>query len=388
MQDKYTDVQDVESTSKTSLLSGARSTSEFIQASDGKDSTALDSTQATSTLEGARSVEQIMSALKEEKNAKKSKSPSIKDKWKKAGVNAKSATAEVANTAESAVDGVTDTISDVKNSSVGKIAKAAITGKMPTFGSPLMTAAISFGASKLGMSGLSTLSDDTTVDSTKVSETMSKSAPTDEAIATYQKDVAEASKSGANVKCLPFTNEQQTQWNAQDQHRMYSNYGMMYEHGPNETAYNMALLSATMPTAGLLTKMLPQVPSFKQKYLSEVQKNDNQMDINGMSLDQLLSGKIDLLHVGEQSVTEDMTVINRNAQTTDKNAVTDHQLDVGGTDKKDITASFAEATKQSTKAFTDSIIDRGATVAADLAGVGISISNTPDNEPELRSNFF
>ena len=104
MQDKYTDVKEVESTKKTSALTGARSTSEFIQASDGKDSTALDSTQATSTLEGARSVEQIMNELKEEEKAKKSKSSSVTDKWKKAGVNAKSAATGAKETAETAVD--------------------------------------------------------------------------------------------------------------------------------------------------------------------------------------------------------------------------------------------------------------------------------------------
>ena len=391
MQDKYTDVKEVESTKKTSALTGARSTSEFIQASDGKDSTALDSTQATSTLEGARSVEQIMNELKEEEKAKKSKSSSVTDKWKKAGVNAKSAATGAKETAETAVDSVTDTVSDVKDSSIGKIATAAITGRMPAFSSPLMTAAVSFGASKLGMSGLSGLSassDETTVDPTKVSETMSKSAPTDTAIATYQKDVTEASKNGANVKRLPFTNEHQTQWNAQDQHRMYSNYGMMYEHGPNEMSYNMALLSATMSTAGLPTKTLLQVPSFKQKYLSEVQKDDNQMDINNMSMDKLFSGEVDLLHAGEQSVTEDMSVINRSTQTADKYAASDHQLDTRDADKKDIAASFAEATKQSVKAFTDSVIDRGATVDADLAGVGVNLTGGESKEPELSSDFF
>ena len=388
MQDKHTDVKDVESTDETSALTGARSTSEFIQASDGKDSTALNSTQATSTLEGARSVEQIMNELKEEENAKKSKSSSVTDKWKKAGVNAKSAATGAKDTAETAVDNVTDTVSDVKNSSVGKLATAAMTGKVPTFSSPLMTAAVSFGASKLGMTGLSSLSEESTIDPTAVSETMAKSAPTDTAIATYQKDVAEVTEKGANVKRLPFTDAQQTQWNAQDQHRMYSNYGMMYEHGPNEMSYNMALLSATMSTAGLPTKTLPQVPSFKQKYLSEVQKDDNQMDINNMSMDKLFSGEVDLLHVGEQSVTEDMSVINRGTQTADKYAAADHQLDARESAKQDIAASFAEATKQSVKAFTDSVIDRGATVAADLAGVGVNLTGSESKEPELSSDFF
>ena len=388
MQDKYTDVKDVESTNTTSALTGARSTSEFIQASDGKDSMALDSTQATSTLEGARSVEQIMNELKEEENAKKSKSSSVTDKWKKAGVNAKAAATGAKDTAETAVDSVTDTVSDVKNSSVGKLATAAMTGKVPTFSSPLMTAAVSFGASKLGMTGLSSLSEESTIDPAVVSETMAKSAPTDTAIATYQKDVTEATEKGANVKRLPFTDAQQTQWNAQDQHRMYSNYGMMYAHGPNEMSYNMALLSTTMSTAGLLTKTLPQVPSFKQKYLSEVQKDDNQMDINNMSMDKLFSGEVDLLHVGEQSVTEDMSVINRGTQTADKYAASDHQLDTRESAKQDIAASFAEATKQSVKAFTDSVIDRGATVAADLAGIGVNLTGGESKEPELSSDFF
>lgn len=388
MQDKYTDVKDVESTNTTSALTGARSTSEFIQASDGKDSMALDSTQATSTLEGARSVEQIMNELKEEENAKKPKSSSVTDKWKKAGVNAKAAATGAKDTAETAVDSVTDTVSDVKNSSVGKLATAAMTGKVPTFSSPLMTAAVSFGASKLGMTGLSSLSEESTIDPAVVSETMAKSAPTDTAIATYQKDVTEATEKGANVKRLPFTDAQQTQWNAQDQRRMYSNYGMMYAHGPNEMSYNMALLSTTMSTAGLPTKTLPQVPSFKQKYLSEVQKDDNQMDINNMSMDKLFSGEVDLLHVGEQSVTEDMSVINRGTQTADKYAASDHQLDTRESAKQDIAASFAEATKQSVKAFTDSVIDRGATVAADLAGIGVNLTGGESKEPELSSDFF
>ena len=367
MQDRYTDVKDVESTETSSQLSGSRSTSEFIQASDGKDSSALDSTQTTSTLDGARSVEQIMNELKEEEKAGKSKSSSMMDKWKKTGVNAKPAADAVENTADS----VTDAATDIADSSVGKLAKAAVTGKVPTFGSPLMTAAVSFGASKLSISGMTDDSEKST-DVSKVSEMMATAAPTDAAIATYQQDVSSARENGANVKHLPFTDEQQTQWNAQDQHRMYSNYGMMYEHGDNETSYNMALLNANMSAAGFpVTKTLPQVPSFKQKYLSEVQKDDKQMDINGIDMNKLFTGEVDLLHVGEQSKTEDMSLINGEQTKT-----------------QDIASSFADATKQGVKAFTDKILDRGATVAADLAGVGINLSDDKSQESEFSSNFF
>lgn len=397
MKDRYTDVRDVESTAGTSSLSGARSTSEFIQASDGKDSTALDSTQATSTLEGARSVEQIMEEMKEEESAKKQGSPSSLDKWKKAGVNAKTAASPAASGASvtDRAEDLADTVSDVKNSTFGRTATAVMTGRMPKFSSPIMTAMVSMGASGLGVKAASYDGQDAasgeesvTADPAAVAEAMQKSAPTDSAIAAYQRNVAQAQEQGANVKRLPFTDAQQRQWNAQDQHRMYSNYGTLYEHGQNEMAYNTALLNAAMASVDLPAKTLPKVPSFKQKYLSAVEHDEKQMDINSMSLESLFSGELDLLHVGEQSVTEDMSVINRNAQRADAHAATDHRVDERDAEKQDIAASFAQAAKQGTKDFMDSVFDRGATVGADLAAIGINLQGDADAEHDRSADFF
>lgn len=387
MQDIYADVKNVESTASTSSLSGARSASEFIQASDGKESTALDSTQATSTLEGARSVEQIMEEMKEEEQGKKSPSASSTEKWKKAGVNAKNTVSATSEAATDAVNGVTGAVKDAKNSTFGKAATFAMTGRMPKFSSPLVTAAVSYGASALGMNAV--LQDETTTaDPAVVSETMQKSAPTDTAIASYQKDVEQAKQQGANVKRLPYTDAQQVQWNAQDQHRMYSNYGTLYEHGSNELAYNTALLNAAMAAMDVPVKSLPQVPSFRQKYLSAVKQDDKQMDLNSLSLEKLFSGEVDLLQVGSQSVTEDMSAINRNAATEDKYAAADHRVDARDAEKQDIASSFAEAASQNTKEFADRILDRGATVGADLAGVGIHLTGGKDAQQDYSADFF
>lgn len=380
--DAYENVRDVESTAATSTLSGARTAGQILQAADGKDSTALDSTVETSTLAGARSAEQIMQQMDEEEKAKsasakssaKSTVKSELNKWKSAGVNAKSTVEKAADAGETVKDAVED-MAD-KAASVQNTA------------SKLSTVA-SIGASALGVKAAEAVSDA----KENIQEvTTQVAAPTDTAIAAYQKDVAEAKQTGAHVKHLPYTNAQQMQWNAQDQHRMYSNYGNMYEHGTNEMEYNTALLNSAMAVANLPTKALPTVPSFRQKFLAAVQKDDNQMDINGMTLDRIFSGDVDLLKVDQKESTEDLSMVNagRDAGVSDKFEAVDHQLDARDAEKNAIASAFSQAATENVKGLADSVLaghkDRGATVNIDLGLTGGAYEKQA--EDDLSADFF
>lgn len=381
--DAYENVKDVESTAATSTLSGARTAGQILQAADGKDSTALDSTAETSTLAGARSAEQIMQQMDEEKKAKsasakssaKSTVKSELNKWKSAGVNAKS-------TAEKALDAgetVKDTVENVADKAISVQNTAS-----------KLSAVASFGASALGIKAGEAISD--AKENAQVSVQTQVAAPTDTAIAAYQRDVADAKSQGAHVKQLPYTNAQQMQWNAQDQHRMYSNYGNMYEHGANEMEYNTALLNSAMAAANLPTKALSMVPSFKQKFLAAVQKDDNQMDINGMTLDRIFSGDVDLLKVDQKESTEDLSMVNagRDAGISDKFEAVDHQLDARDAEKNAIASAFSQAATENAKGLADSVLaghkDRGATVDIDLGLTGGAYEKQA--EDDLSADFF
>ena len=381
--DAYENVRDVESTAATSTLSGARTASQILQAADGKDSTALDSTAETSTLAGARSAEQIMQQMDEEEKSKsasakssvKSTVKSELNKWKNAGVNAKS-TAEKAADAGEAVKDTVENVAD-KATSVQNTASK-------------LSAVASLGASALGIKAGEAVSN--AKENAQVSVQTQVAAPTDTAIAAYQKDVAEAKQAGAHVKHLPYTNAQQMQWNAQDQHRMYSNYGNMYEHGANEMEYNTALLNSAMAAANLSTKALSMVPSFKQKFLAAVQKDDNQMDINGMTLDRIFSGDVDLLKVDQKESTEDLSMVNagRDAGVSDKFEAVDHQLDARDAEKNAIASAFSQAATENVKGLVDSVLaghkDRGATVDIDLGLTGGAYEKQA--EDDLSADFF
>ena len=383
--DKYDNVRDVESTQETSTVKGARSAQQILEAADGKDSTALDSTIETSTT-APRSVEEIMEQMKEEEKAKtasakssaKSKVNSESNKWKNAGVNAKS-------TASEAKDTVSDVAEDLKNVSS---AVTDISNKSASITNTLTAGMSAFGLTKAGEAVAKNASgkEEPKTDPKAVSQAMQTSAPTDTAIATYQKDVSEVQAKGVRVKCLPYTNEQQMQWNAQDQHRMYSNYGNMYEHGSNEMEYNFALLSSAMATAGMPTKTLSTAPSLKQKFLAAVEKDDDQMDINTMSLERIFSGEVDLLKVDQKQGTEDLAVVNnRDIAVKDKFEAKDHGLDARDAEKKDLARSFAEAATESTKRFTESILDRGQQAVAEL---GIDKMLGSEKQSELEADFF
>lgn len=380
--DAYENVRDVESTAATSTLSGARTAGQILQAADGKDSTALDSTAETSTLAGARSAEQIMQQMDEEEKAKsasakssaKSTVKSELNKWKNAGVNAKSTVEKAADAGE--------TVKDAVESMTNKAASVQNTASK-------LSAVASIGASALGVKAAEAVSDA----KENIQEvTTQVAAPTDTAIAAYQKDVAEAKQAGAHVKHLPYTNAQQMQWNAQDQHRMYSNYGNMYEHGANEMEYNTALLNSAMAVANLPTKALSMVPSFKQKFLAAVQKDDNQMDINGMTLDRIFSGDVDLLKVDQKESTEDLSMVNagRDAGVSDKFEAVDHQLDARDAEKNAIASAFSQAATENAKGLADSVLaghkDRGATVDIDLGLTGGAYEKQA--EDDLSADFF
>lgn len=381
--DAYENVKDVESTAATSTLSGARTAGQILQAADGKDSTALDSTAETSTLAGARSAEQIMQQMDEEKKAKsasakssaKSTVKSELNKWKSAGVNAKS-------TAEKALD-AGETVKDTVENVADKAASVQNTASK-------LSAVASFGASALGIKAGEVISD--AKENAQASVQTQVAAPTDTAIAAYQRDVADAKSQGAHVKQLPYTNAQQMQWNAQDQHRMYSNYGNMYEHGANEMEYNTALLNSAMAAVNLPTKALSMVPSFKQKFLAAVQKDDNQMDINGMTLDRIFSGDVDLLKVDQKESTEDLSMVNagRDAGISDKFEAVDHQLDARDAEKNAIASAFSQAATENAKGLADSVLaghkDRGATVDIDLGLTGGAYEKQA--EDDLSRDFF
>lgn len=380
----------LESTAETSTLAGARTAKQVMGDMSGEKSTALDSTAETSTLEGARSVEEIMDQMKEEEKAKsksatssvKSKAKSEAEKWKSAGVNKKN-TAEKTETLSDKASDVVGDVQDMSNKVTNFSRKST---QLANTATAVMSA---FGITKAGEAVADKVSekDESATKTNAASDSMQTSAPTDMAIAAYQKDVADAKANGAHVKHLPYTDAQQRQWNAQDQHRMYSNYGTMYEHGANEMEYNVALLNSAMASAGMgmpVKALSPEV-SFRQKFLSSVEKDDNKMDINSLSFDKIMSGDIDLLKVDQKQSTEDLAEVNRDAHVADRYAAEDHDLDARDAEKADIAKSFAEASAENTKKFTESFFDRGATVDADL---GLDKIAGAEKQNDFEADFF
>lgn len=356
----------VASTQATSTESGARSTSQVISAIEGKESTALDSTVTTST-SSPRSVEDVLDDMKTEDEAKGSDVVSrVKSqayKWKKFGVNAKKAESKLVNGIES----LSDAADDVKDT----------------------TSVLS--SADTVLSGVETVAAvDAVANKTSESEMVKRDAPTDTAIAGYQASVKQAQNDGLHVKGLLYTDAQQKQWNAQDQHRMYSNYGQMYIHGNNEADYNMALMKSALAIAGVpQTKTLSAVPTLKQKFLAEVVKDDNQMDINSMSLENILAGNVDLLKTEQKQATESLSDINaaRNADVTDKFEAIDHNLDGREAEKNAVNDAYSKAMSEDASGFTDTISKRLAMLNSD----GL-MDRIKDNEaqmtPALETSFF
>ncbi len=344
-------VKDVESTAATSTTSGARSADQILKAADG-DQSATDSTVYTSTT-APRSAEEIMKDMDKEKKAKEaavgtsaaSKFKAEMAKWKKSGINARETVDEATDTVEEAKDSVEEAVDTVQN--LTGAVEGASTG-----GSSVLN------AMAIGTTIANTITDDKAV---QVSEALSSAAPTDEAIAEYQQTVSEAESNGLHVKSLPYTNEQQTHWNAQDQHRMYSNYGNMYEHGANETEYNMAILNSAMASAGVMpTKTLSAAPTLRQKFLSEVVKDDDQMDINDISLEKIYSGEVDLLAVDHAEASEDLGYVNslRNANVTDAYEAQDHNLDGRAAAIQAANDEYAQKAALNASDYTDKISQR------------------------------
>jgi hypothetical protein len=266
-------------------------------------------------------------------------------KWKKSGINARETVDEATDTVEEAKDSVEEAVDTVQN--LTGAVEGASTG-----GSSVLN------AMAIGTTIANTITDDKAV---QVSEALSSAAPTDEAIAEYQQTVSEAESNGLHVKSLPYTNEQQTHWNAQDQHRMYSNYGNMYEHGANETEYNMAILNSAMASAGVMpTKTLSAAPTLRQKFLSEVVKDDDQMDINDISLEKIYSGEVDLLAVDHAEASEDLGYVNslRNANVTDAYEAQDHNLDGRAAAIQAANDEYAQKAALNASDYTDKISQR------------------------------
>lgn len=372
MTDEYESINDVESTVATSTGGGARTAEQILKASDGKDSTVLDSTVETST-NAPRTAEQIMAEMKKEdkaKNAAKKASitSSIKsgvNKLKHAGDSAKDAVEkaeDVADTVEDATETITDNpITDVAETVLGTDTDSP-TDSSSTL-STLAAGAVALGAAMDGDEEKNEQEDAVS----EVSKTMSTAAPTDSAIALYQQDVAQAQMNGARVKSLPYTNEQQMQWNAQDQYRMYSNHGNMYEHGENEMEYNFAMLNSSMAMFSPPTKTLSPVQPFRQKVLSAIRQTDDEMDANDVSFDDILKGRVNILDTQQKESTEDMSVINNYEQ-------------------NDIANSFEEAASKDTTDFTDKIANRLAMLNSD--GMMDRINAESEKQNDFEADYF
>lgn len=289
----------LESTAATSKAGGARSAGDIYGEMQGKEKTALDSTVESSTSK-PRTPEEIMQELEAEKKAKRQqaagKVKSSLAKWENSAVNARGtadrvqdATAKVQDMADGigdAVDRVSNAAQDLSQAASGDL--SGLAEHIPGVTPGMADAAVQV----YGM-------------------VFHTPAPSDESIAAYQKDQAQAKESGARTKRLPYTDSQQQQWNAQDQRRMYSNYGDMYEHGQNEMDYNLSILNAAVAVRGVVAaKVLSPVMGLRQKFLAQVGPEDTKLDINGISMDDVMGGSVDLLDVEMKEGSEDLGYIN------------------------------------------------------------------------------
>lgn len=363
--------QALESTTATST-SAPREAGQIANKMSGKGRSALDSTVETSTT-APRSVEQIMEEMEKEDDRKdastkakaKSSLKSTVNKWKSAGVNARKT-----------VDQVEDVVDDVTNIASGQLPD--LDGQRGSVASPLSAAASAVAV------GTSIYNATVGGEKPGVDQTRTVPAPTDASIIAFQQHQTQAQLSGAPVKKLPYTDAQQSQWNAQDQYRMYSNYGDMYEHGQNEMGYNMAILNSAMAMHAPVAKELPKAPSLRQKFLAATAKDDNQMDINNLTAENMFAHTSELLNVTPvREASEDLSFINRQTERADKYAAVDHDLDGRTAEKGVVESAFARAAESKNDAFTANIEKRMASLSADLGLDSLQASGS-----ELSNEFF
>ena len=348
----------------------------------GKQSTVLDSTIETSTT-APRSAEQIMDEMKKEDEKKNAalktrvKSPvmSAFNKWKFANVNVRNAVSKVSDTAKNAKD-------------VGKEAMAAAGGNLPNIddqrGSVLSP--ISAVASVVAV-GTSIYSATATTDQPEVNQLKTVPAPSDMSIISFKQHQTQAKLHGAHAKKLEYTDAQQSKWSAQDQYRMYSNYGDMYKHGQNETNYNMAILNSAMAMHAPVAKKLSPVPTFRQKFLAAIVKDDNHMDINSLTSENMFAHSADLLNIGPmKEASEDLSFVNRqgrDAHIKDKFAAIDHDLNGRMTEKENVENAFARASVAKNDKFMSNIEKRMASLGADLG-----LDKIQSTQAEVDNEFF
>lgn len=349
----------------------------------GKQSTVLDSTIETSTT-APRSAEQIMDEMKKEDEKKNAalktrvKSPvmSAFNKWGAAGVNARKVVGEVSDAAKNAKD-------------VGKEVMSVAGGNLPNIddqrGSVLSP--ISAVASAAVAIGTSIYSATATIDQPEVNQLKTVSAPSDMSIISFKQHQTQAKLHGAHAKKLEYTDAQQSKWSAQDQYRMYSNYGDMYKHGQNETNYNMAILNSAMAMHAPVAKQLSPVPTFKQKFLATIVKDDNHMDINSLTSENMFAHSADLLNIGPmKEASEDLSFVNRqgrDAHIKDKFAAIDHDLNGRMTEKENVENAFARASVAKNDKFMSNIEKRMASLGADLG-----LDKIQSTQAEVDNEFF
>lgn len=380
MANQSTKDQALESTTATSTKA-PREAGQIAKQMSGKKSTALDSTVETSTT-APRSAEEIMKAMEEEdkqanastKSKAKSTIKSTVNKWKSAGVNARKTVTE----AEDTVGEVKDVVAEV-----GTIAGGGLPGIDDQRGS--VSGPLSSVASAVAV-GTSIYNATIGGDNPGVDTTKTVPAPTDASIIAFQQHQTQAQLSGVPVKKLAYTDAQQSQWNAQDQYRMYSNYGDMYEHGQNEMGYNMAILNSAMAMHAPVAKELPKAPSFRQKFLAEMAKDDDQMDINNLTAENMMAHSAELLNTGfATEASEDLAFVNRGRDTkmADKFAAVDHDLDGRTAEKTSVENAFARAAESKNNEFTANLEKRMASLSADLG-----LDKLQSTQPELSDEFF
>ena len=378
---KETKDQVLESNTATST-SAPREAGQVANQLSGNKSTVLDSTVETSTT-APRSVEQIMEEMKEEDNKKnsataskaKSSIKSTFDKWKAAGVNARKAVDDVGD----AVEGVKDVVDGVEDVAEGNL--PGIDDQRGSVSSPVATAATALAV------GTSIYNATVGGDQPGVDQSKTVPAPSDSAIISFQQHQTQAQLQGAHAKKLEYTDAQQTQWNAQDQYRMYSNYGDMYEHGQNEINYNMAILNSAMAMHAPAAKQLPPVPSFRQKFLAEVAKDDDQMDINNLTPENMFAHSAELLNVGPvKEASENLSFINsqgRDAQVQDQYEAVDHNLNDRVAKRADVESKFAHAMEAKNDQFMSNVSKRLASLNADLG-----LDQLQSTSPTIEDEFF
>lgn len=363
--------------------SAPREAGQIVNQLAGKQSTALDSTIETSTT-APRSAEQIMDEMKKEDEKKNAalktrvKSPvmSAFNKWGAAGVNARKVVGEVSDAAKNAKD-------------VGKEVMSVAGGNLPNIddqrGSVLSP--ISAVASAAVAIGTSIYSATATTDQSEVNQLKTVPAPSDVSIISFKQHQTQAKLHGAHAKKLEYTDAQQSKWSAQDQYRMYSNYGDMYKHGQNETNYNMAILNSAMAMHAPVAKQLSPVPTFRQKFLAAIVKDDNHMDINSLTSENMFAHSADLLNIGPmKEASEDLSFVNRqgrDAHIKDKFAAIDHDLNGRMAEKENVENAFARASVAKNDKFLSNIEKRMASLDANLG-----LDKIQSTQAEVDNEFF